>query len=129
VFNHWVERLGRLLSFNTGEIPPAAQPVDLLPTPPAQFSMSLSDCTVGLNPLTLQSRGLLLVTSTTIRGQWDFKEGGRGKFDANLNKIHLFCIDIASNLLLPPTRQTRLRFSGRKEVLGYFTVRSVLRPS
>ena len=81
--------------------------------------MSLSDCTIGLNPLDLRSRGLLLITGTTIRGEWDFRDGGRGKFDVSLNKAHLFCIDDASNLTTP---RPRVRYSGRKEVLVHFTV-------
>jgi Autophagy-related protein 2, middle RBG modules len=91
---------------------------------PSQFSVSLSDCTVGLNPLDLPSRGIILITSTAIRGQWDFQEGGRGKFDLNLNKAHLFCIDDVSHLV--PPRQTRFRLSGRKEIVGYFNVCYVL---
>ena len=87
--------------------------------PPAQLNMSLSDCTVGLNPLDLPSRGLLLITSTTIRGEWDFRDGGRGKFDVSLNKAHLFCIDDTTNLT---TSRPRIRYSGRKEVLGHFSV-------
>ena len=81
--------------------------------------MSLLDCTIGLNPLDLTSKGLLLVTSTTVRGQWDFRDGGRGKFDVSLNKAHLFCIDDAGSLITPS--RPRLR-SGRKEVLAYFSV-------
>jgi hypothetical protein len=81
--------------------------------------MSLLDCTIGLNPLDLTSKALLLVTSTTIRGQWDFRDGGRGKFDVCLNKAHLFCIDEAASLMMPS--RSRLR-SGRKEVLAYFSV-------
>lgn len=86
--------------------------------------MTLSDCTVGLNPLDLSSRGLLLITSTTIRGQWDFLKGGRGKFDVSLNKAHLFCIDDASNLIIQS--RPRIRASGRKEILNYFSVRFFL---
>jgi len=85
--------------------------------------MSLLDCTIGLNPLDLTSKGLLLVTSTTVRGQWDFRDGGRGKFDVSLNKAHLFCIDDAGSLITPS--RPRLR-SGRKEVLAYFSVFSPL---
>jgi hypothetical protein len=89
--------------------------------PPTQLNVSLSDCTIGLNPLDLPSRGLLLITSTTIRGEWDYRDGGRGKFDVSLNKAHLFCIDDTANLvqaLLP----TRMRSGGRKEFFGYFSV-------
>lgn len=82
--------------------------------------MSLSDCTVGLNPLDLPSKGLLLITSTTVRGQWDFRDGGRGKFDVSLNKAHLFCIDDTANLTITP--RPKVRTSGRKEILGYFSV-------
>jgi hypothetical protein len=89
--------------------------------PPSQFNVSLSECTVGLNPLNLPSRGLLLITSTTIRGEWDFQNGGRGKFDLSINKAHLFCIDVADNLV-PQLRQKRLRSTGRREILSYFTV-------
>lgn len=85
--------------------------------------MSLSDCTIGLNPLDLHSRGLLLITSTTVRGEWDFRDGGRGKFDVSLNKAHLFCIDDTTNLTTP---RPRVRYSGRKEVLGHFSVRHAL---
>jgi hypothetical protein len=85
--------------------------------------MSLSDCTIGLNPLDLPSRGLLLITSTTVRGQWDFRDGGRGKFDVSLNKAHLFCIDETTNLAVSP--RPRVRSSGRKEILGYFNVCSL----
>ena len=88
--------------------------------PPAQLNMTLSDCTVGLNPLDLPSRGLLLITSTTIRGEWDFRDGGRGKFDVSLNRVHLFCIDDTANL--PVALRPRARSSGRKEILGYFAV-------
>ena len=87
--------------------------------PPAQFNMSLSDCTIGLNPLDLTSRALLLITSTTVRGQWDFRDGGRGKFDVSLNKAHLFCIDDAASLITPSRPRIR---SGRREVLSYFSV-------
>ena len=92
--------------------------------PPAQLNVSLSDCTIGLNPLDLSSRGLLLITSTTVRGEWDFRDGGRGKFDVNFNKTHLFCIDDYSNLTTP---RPRVRYSGRKEVLGHFSVLSSLK--
>lgn len=84
--------------------------------------MSLSDCTVGLNPLDLKSRGVLLITSTTVRGEWDFRDGGRGKFDVSLNRAHLFCIDDVANLTVTPT--PRVRGSGRKDILGYFNVPS-----
>ena len=121
VINPWVEKLSQLFLSEPCETENPVISSTLSFPPPAQFGISLSDCTVGLNPLNLPSRGLLLITSTTIRGEWDFQKGGRGKFDVSINKAHLFCIDIASNLL-PPPRQTRLRFSGRKEILGYFTV-------
>jgi hypothetical protein len=128
VFNPWLEKLSHIFvsTAQTDSITRAAMataeslavaPPTLLP--PAQFNMSLSDCTIGLNPLDLLSRGLLLVTSTTIRGQWDFRDGGRGKFDVCLNKAHLFCIDDAATLIT--TSRPRMR-SGRKEVLVYFSV-------
>jgi Autophagy-related protein 2 CAD motif len=82
--------------------------------------MTLSDCTVGLNPLDLPSRGLLLIAAATIRGEWDFREGGRGKFDVSLNRAHLFVIDDTANLTVAP--RPRVRSSGRKEILSYFTV-------
>jgi hypothetical protein len=128
VFNPWVDKLGSILSptpHTTSTTKTTLETTESLLTPtslppPAQLNMSLSDCTVGLNPLDLSSRGLLLITSTTVRGQWDFRDGGRGKFDVSLNKAHLFCIDNASNLTV--TSRPRLRTSGRKEILGYFSV-------
>ena len=125
VYNPWIEKLGKVFASTpeTNSVARAAlattESIVVTSTipPPAQLHLSLSDCTIGLNPLDLPSRGLVLVTSTTIRGQWDFREGGRGKFDVSLNKVHLFCIDDTSNLSEP---RPRVR-SGRKEILGYFS--------
>src|SRR5579859_3474721 len=134
VFNPWLEKLNSILSTPAQPSRPttasvakeAVSGVESRATstyvpPPAQLNVSLSDCTIGLNPLGLLSRGLLLVTSTTVRGQWDFKEGGRGKFDVSLSKAHLFCIDDVGNLA-PPPRMPRGRTGGRKETLAYFSV-------
>jgi Autophagy-related protein 2 CAD motif len=128
VFNPWLDKLSTILNPtpHTDSITRAtlanAESLVLpgaLP-PPAQLNVTLSDCTVGLNPLDLPSRGLLLITATTIRGEWDFRDGGRGKFDVSLNRAHLFVIDDTANLLVAP--RPRVRSSGRKEVMGYFTV-------
>lgn len=128
VFNPWLDKLSTILNPtpHTDSITRAtlanAESLVLpgaLP-PPAQLNMTLSDCTVGLNPLDLPSRGLLLITATTIRGEWDFRDGGRGKFDVSLNRAHLFVIDDTANLIVAP--RPRVRSSGRKEILGYFTV-------
>jgi len=121
VFNPWIEKLSKL--FSSGDVEIKSKPSPSHTLPPSQFSLSLSDCSIGLNPLDLSSRGIILITSTAIRGQWDFQNGGRGKFDVNLNKAHLFCIDDVSNLITP--RQTRFRVNGRKEILGYFNVCNV----
>ena len=128
VFNPWLDKLSRVLNptphtdSNIYATPVNAESLVLASAipPPAQLNMTLSDCTVGLNPLDLSSRGLLLITSTTIRGEWDFRDGGRGKFDVSLNRAHLFCIDSTANLMVSP--RPRVRSSGRKEILGYFTV-------
>jgi hypothetical protein len=127
VFNPWMDKLGAIFTpaSHTDSIARATLATSeslVTPSlpPPAQFNMSLSDCTIGLNPLDLLSRGLLLITSTTVRGQWDFRDGGRGKFDVSLNKAHLFCIDDATNLT--PQPPPRMRTSGRKEILAYFSV-------
>ena len=130
VFNPWLEKLATILNptpatnSTTSAAPSSSENVAVstkIPLP-AQFNMSLSDCTIGLNPLDLPSRGLLLVTSTTVRGQWDFRDGGRGKFDVSLNRVHLFCIDNTTNLVLP-ARPTRIRSGARKEYLNHFSVR------
>jgi Autophagy-related protein 2 CAD motif len=128
VFNPWIEKLAAVFapslpSASTSQITVTdGNPVSLpsrLP-PPAQFNMSLSDCTIALNPLDHPSRGLFLISSTTVRGQWDFQDGGRGKFDVSINRAHLFCIDEATNLLSQPRQ--RFRSSGRKEIVSHFSV-------
>lgn len=130
VFNPWLEKLSTILlpSSPTNSVTrttlATAESIATstsLP-PPAQLNVTISDCTIGLNPLDLPSRGLLLLTSTTVRGQWDFRDGGRGKFDVSLSKAHLFCIDDTANLAPPPRVMTRGRPGGRKEVLWHFSV-------
>ena len=124
VYNSWLDKLAAILS-PPSQVKPLATaettPLSVLP-PPAQLNVTISDCTIGLNPLDVPSRGLVLLTSTAVRGQWDFQDGGRGKFDVSLNKAHLFCIDDTSNLLPPPRILPRGRASGRKEILGHFSV-------
>jgi hypothetical protein len=130
VFNPWLDKLNKILtptSPTNSVTKTTLANVENLATlspqlpPPTQLNVSLSDCTIGLNPLDLPSRGLLLITSTTVRGQWDYRSGGRGKFDVSLNKAHLFCIDDTTNLV-PASLPTRMRSGGRKEFLGYFSV-------
>lgn len=128
VFNLWIEKLTNVLApvhhtqsaarttLATAEAITASVP------PPAHFTMSLSDCTVALNPLGLPSRGILLITSTAIQGQWDFQQGGCGKFDVDINRVHLFCIDDAANLITPS--RPGAQYAGRRELLGSFSVMS-----
>lgn len=87
-------------------------------TPPLGLDIVIKDCVLGLNPLNLNSRGLILLTDSRLQAA--LPSGGMLSAGLEIRKANIMLVDDVANLVPPAERrETRKRNTVSLPFAGY----------